>query len=83
MPNRDQTGPAGLGPMTVRGAGLCADVEIPGCMGFQRARRVRGRGLGRGGNGLQFRQRRRDTITALQEQIHHLEDELQKKQSAS
>ena len=29
MPGRDKTGPAGQGPMTGRGAGLCADSTEP------------------------------------------------------
>jgi len=44
MPGGDGTGPAGLGPMTGRAAGLCAGYPAPGYMssGF-------GRGFGRGG----------------------------------
>jgi hypothetical protein len=44
MPRGDQTGPAGAGPMTGRGAGFCAGFNQPGFAtggGF-------GRGMGRG-----------------------------------
>ncbi len=50
MPVGDRTGPAGLGPMTGRGAGYCAGYGAPGYVntgsygGFGR-----GRGFGRGG----------------------------------
>jgi len=50
MPAGDRTGPAGMGPMTGRGAGYCAGYGVPGYMnpGF-------GRGLGRGfGRGVGF-----------------------------
>jgi hypothetical protein len=65
MPGRDKTGPAGEGPMTGRGAGLCADSadntesapDIPAVgRGLGRQQRNRGRGQGRrrrfGANGL-------------------------------
>lgn len=42
MPRGDGTGPAGLGPMTGRGLGLCAGYSTPGYM-------VPSWGLGRGG----------------------------------
>ncbi len=55
MPRGDGTGPAGLGPMTGRGAGFCAGYAVPGYaypvggrgygMGWGRGR---GMGLGRG-----------------------------------
>jgi len=32
MPLGDRTGPAGLGPMTGRGAGYCAGYSVPGYM---------------------------------------------------
>ena len=55
MPRGDGTGPAGLGPMTGRGAGYCAGYSVPGYMdpipgyGFGRGfGRGRGRGFGRG-----------------------------------
>ncbi len=46
MPGGDRTGPAGMGPMTGRGAGLCAGNPAPGYMsaGF-------GWGFGRGRGG--------------------------------
>jgi hypothetical protein len=44
MPRGDRTGPAGLGPMTGRGAGFCAGSGVPGY-----ANPGPGRGWGRGG----------------------------------
>ncbi|MBW2637577.1 MAG: DUF5320 domain-containing protein [Deltaproteobacteria bacterium] len=46
MPGGDRMGPQGMGPMTGRGAGLCAGYPAPGYMnaGF-------GRGFGRGRGG--------------------------------
>lgn len=44
MPRGDRTGPVGAGPMTGRGAGLCAGHDAPG---FTNA--APGRFLGRGG----------------------------------
>ncbi|NLX06727.1 MAG: DUF5320 domain-containing protein [Phycisphaerae bacterium] len=49
MPGGDGTGPAGMGPMTGRGAGFCAGFGMPGY-----ANPVGGRGFwgwGRGGGG--------------------------------
>jgi hypothetical protein len=49
MPRGDGTGPAGMGPMTGRGAGYCAGYNIPGF-----ANPIPGRGFwgaGRGGFG--------------------------------
>lgn len=49
MPGGDRTGPMGFGPMTGRGAGLCAGSPVPGYMNP-----VGGRGFwgsGRGGRG--------------------------------
>ena len=43
MPAGDGTGPAGMGPMTGRGAGYCAGYEAPGY-----ANPVPGRGFGMG-----------------------------------
>ncbi len=43
MPRGDRTGPAGMGPMTGRGAGYCAGFGAPGFMSA-----VPGRGFGRG-----------------------------------
>ena len=62
MPGGNGTGPAGVGPMTGRGAGFCAGYAVPGYanpvggrgygMGFGRGRGMgRGRGLGRAGYG--------------------------------
>jgi len=59
MPGGDRTGPAGIGPMTGRGAGFCAGFGVPGYansaggsgfgMGWGRGGRLgRGRGFGRG-----------------------------------
>ena len=57
MPGGNGTGPAGMGPMTGRGAGFCAGYSVPGYanpvggrgygMGFGRGRGM-GRGFGRG-----------------------------------
>ena len=46
MPGGDRTGPAGMGPMTGRGAGYCAGYPAPGYAGFGFGR---GFGQGRGG----------------------------------
>ena len=54
MPRGDRTGPAGMGPMTGRGAGYCSGSPVPGFqnpvggrlgLGFGWGR---GRGMGRG-----------------------------------
>ncbi len=53
MPRGDRTGPAGMGPMTGRGAGYCAGYSVPGF-----ANPIPGRGYGFGfgrGLGLGFR----------------------------
>ena len=52
MPRGDRTGPQGAGPMTGRGAGICAGYDVPGY-----ANSSFGRGFGRGrrggyGNGM-------------------------------
>ena len=49
MPLGDRTGPAGMGPMTGRGAGYCAGYSVPGYMnpGFGWGGGF-GRGWGRG-----------------------------------
>jgi len=54
MPAGDGTGPMGMGPMTGRGAGLCAGYGVPGYMNSIPGRGFgmgfgRGRGGGRGG----------------------------------
>ena len=46
MPGGDRTGPAGMGPMTGRGAGYCAGYPAPG---YANAGFGRGFGRGRGG----------------------------------
>jgi hypothetical protein len=54
MPRGDGTGPAGMGPMTGRAAGVCAGYGVPGYMNPVGGRRFgywgwgRGRGGGRG-----------------------------------
>ena len=54
MPFGDGTGPAGMGPMTGRGAGFCAGYGVPGYAnrGFGR-----GGGFGWGGGGRGWRHR--------------------------
>ncbi len=51
MPAGDRTGPAGMGPMTGRGAGYCAGSTVPGYQnqpgGFGRGGRGAGGGRGR------------------------------------
>ena len=61
MPRGNGTGPAGMGPMTGRGMGYCADYSTPGFAnsgygrgmgggrGFRRGPPAPGFGLGRGG----------------------------------
>lgn len=48
MPGGDGTGPAGLGPMTGRGAGYCAGYAAPGFMAPGPGRWFGGRGRGGG-----------------------------------
>lgn len=50
MPRGDRTGPMGLGPMTGRGAGLCAGYPEPGFVNPGPGRGC-GMGMGRGGWG--------------------------------
>jgi len=50
MPGGDRTGPAGMGPMTGRGAGFCAGYPAPGFVNPMWGRGG-GRGFGRGGGG--------------------------------
>ena len=50
MPRGDGTGPAGMGPMTGRGAGFCAGYSVPGYMNPMGGRGYWGRGRG-GGRG--------------------------------
>ncbi len=51
MPRGDRTGPAGMGPMSGRGAGYCAGFAAPGFVNGAPGRGMgmgRGRGFGRG-----------------------------------
>jgi hypothetical protein len=50
MPFGDRTGPAGLGPMSGRGAGFCGGYGVPGTMNPAPGRGFGGRGRG-GGRG--------------------------------
>lgn len=70
MPWMDQTGPAGLGPMTGRGMGWCG-MDV----GWRRGRGY-GRGLGRY-FGLNFPQTKAEKQEALDEYRKALEEELQ------
>ena len=54
MPRGDRTGPAGMGPMTGRGMGYCANYPVPGFANVGTGYGV-GRGFG-GGRGRGFRQ---------------------------
>ena len=49
MPGGDRTGPAGMGPMTGRGAGFCAGYSVPGYMNPVGGRGYWGWGRGQGG----------------------------------
>ncbi|MFH1687924.1 MAG: DUF5320 domain-containing protein [bacterium] len=54
MPGGDRTGPQGAGPMTGRGAGMCAGYEMPGYVNNAPGRGfggARGRGFGGGFQG--------------------------------
>ncbi len=58
MPRGNRTGPAGMGPMTGRGAGFCAGYNTPGFMNRPLGGGM-GMGFGRGrgmGNGFAWRQ---------------------------
>ncbi|MFH1373363.1 MAG: DUF5320 domain-containing protein [bacterium] len=62
MPGGDRTGPMGAGPMTGRGAGMCAGYDVPGYMNPAFGRGFgggRGRGFGHGfqGGGRGWRHR--------------------------
>jgi len=48
MPGGDRTGPAGMGPMTGRAAGLCAGNAAPGSVTSPGGRRFGGQGRGGG-----------------------------------
>ena len=54
MPGGDGTGPAGMGPMTGRAAGMCAGYPMPG---FMNPMGGRGRGFWGGGRGRGWRHR--------------------------
>lgn len=76
MPARDQTGPEGRGPMTGRGAGICAGIETPGFMGRGMGRGFgRGRGMGRG-MGCYVAPTREQQVAALKAQSLRLESDL-------
>ena len=51
MPGGDGTGPAGMGPMTGRAAGICAGYGAPGYASRFGGRGNRGQGFGGGGRG--------------------------------
>lgn len=75
MPNKDGTGPQGMGPMTGRGFGPCA-----GGMGFRRGFRRAGRGFGRGfgfnrafAGSVEFTKTEQKKI--LEEELKELEEE--------
>ena len=51
MPGGDGTGPASMGPMTGRGAGICAGYGAPGYVSRFGGRGNRGQGFGGGGRG--------------------------------
>jgi hypothetical protein len=59
MPRGNRTGPAGLGPLTGRGAGFCAGYEMPGY-----ANHVMGRGFSGRGRGGAFGRGRRNMYWA-------------------
>lgn len=77
MPGRDRTGPAGSGPMTGRGMGICAsNIQI----GFGRGC---GRGFARGmgmGRGFGFRAaaliNKDDQIDALKAQMTQIQQQI-------
>ncbi|HHO75261.1 MAG TPA: hypothetical protein ENN05_02395 [Deltaproteobacteria bacterium] len=49
MPFGNGRGPAGMGPMTGRGAGFCAGYSVPGYMNQMYGRGFGGQGINRGG----------------------------------
>ncbi|MBN2076411.1 MAG: DUF5320 domain-containing protein [Dehalococcoidales bacterium] len=55
MPSGDRTGPAGMGPMTGRGAGYCTGYTWPGFLSRIPGRRWFGIGRRNRGNGRGFR----------------------------
>ena len=64
MPRGDRTGPAGMGPMTGRAAGYCAEDTTPGFVSVVGGRGPGGRGYG-GGRGQGRRRRNRFRGTDL------------------
>jgi hypothetical protein len=87
MPRGDITGPAGVGPMTGRGMGVCAENNAPGYTmgggGFGRAM-----GMGRGFRNRCFARwgtapqapveplNKMEQIAALKEQRNHIQQQL-------
>ena len=68
MPGGDRTGPAGMGPMTGRGAGFCAGYPVPGYMNPVGGRGFGGYGgwgRGRGGGGGGWGRRNQFYATGL------------------
>ena len=66
MPGGDRTGPAGMGPMTGRGAGFCAKYPVSGFMNTAWGRGGGGWGWGRrGGGGGGWRHRHWHHATGL------------------
>lgn len=85
MPGGDRTGPLGMGPVTGRGAGICASYRMRGCIEpspFRRGLGLRQRyGLGYPGSPYASRPYSHaepvlDEEEALKEQIHYLKREL-------
>lgn len=81
MPGENGTGPAGMGPMTGRGAGYCAGYSTPG-----HANAVQGRGYGFGFRGNRGIRRagpyaaaptRQQEMEALQGQSKYFEETLE------
>lgn len=89
MPRGDRTGPMGMGPMTGRGAGFCADYGLPGFINAIPGRG--GMGLGRGrcrgfGMGIGWRQgwavqpvsnSQSDELASLKSQAKYFKEALQ------
>ena len=85
MPRGDQTGPAGAGPMSGRGAGFCAGNHAAGLQ-------TAGGGFGRGcGRGFGFRNRfvqpvqpsQNAELIELKEQMTRIEKRLEELQAQS
>lgn len=72
MPRGDQTGPEGAGPMTGRGAGICAETRTPGL-----GRRC-GLGMGRRrGFGAADPMNQADQIAALKTQMNRIQQQIE------